>query len=213
MKTLTLALAATALSATAALAASDIQSLDTNGDRFASYAEASAAYPALSRADFRILDVNKDNRLSSVELQAGEAQAVFARSTGAFGSLDLAAVDTDGDNFVSFFELAGAYPGLSANDWKEIDGLSGDRLTASEFYAIETQVILDQSTETAEGFVALDAVDVDGSHFASFGELSAAYPGLSDIDFDDIDLNNDNRISFTELNAIDTRTILDRAVR
>ena len=211
MKTLTLAFAAAALSATSAFAATDIRSLDTDGDRFTSFAETDAALPGFTRSDFRTVDANRDNRLSSVELQSADAQAVFNRYNGA-NFVDLAAVDTDGDNFVSFSELADAYPGLSANDWRAIAGLDGTRVSANALYELETQIILDQSTGVSE-FVALDNVDTDGSRFATFGELSASYPGLSAIDFNEIDANNDNRISFNELIDIESRTVLGRAQR
>ena len=161
-----------------------------------------------------MIDTNNDTRLSSVELQNAEAQSVISRYAGATGGfVDLASVDTDGDNFVSFSELADVYPGLSANDWRAIDLRGDNRLTSAELSAVETQVVLDRSTGSTSDFVALDAIDLDGSRFASFGELSGAFPGLTAIDFSDIDRNNDNRISFNELNDIDSRTILGRAQR
>ena len=213
MKALTLALIAGAISATTAFAATDIQSVDRNGDRFASYDELTGAFPGLTRSDFRDIDVNGDRRVSSVELQAPEAQTVVSRyAAGADTLVDMAVVDTNGDNFVSFSELAGAYPGLSANDWRAIAGLDGTRVSANALYELETQIILDQSTGVSE-FVALDNVDTDGSRFATFGELSASYPGLSAIDFNEIDANNDNRISFNELIDIESRTVLGRAQR
>ena len=55
MKTLVMALATTALTATAA-AAAGIGSVDQNGDNFASKAELTAVYPTLSSADFRDID-------------------------------------------------------------------------------------------------------------------------------------------------------------
>ena len=211
MKTLTLAIAATALSASAALAAGDIQTVDRNGDRFASFAELSASYPGLTTSDFRGIDANKDNRVSSVELQSPAAQSIVSRyAVGTDGLLDVAAVDTNGDNFVSFTELAAAYPGLSATDWAEIVGSEDGRLNSGELYAIETQAILDRHAG-GETFVALNAVDTDGSNFASLVELQNSYPGLSALDFNEIDQNGDNRVSFDELYDIDSRTILGRS--
>ncbi len=208
MKTLTLALAASALSATAVFAATDIQSVDRNGDRFASYDELTGAVPGLTRSDFRDIDTNGDRRVSSVELLAPDAQAVVNRyALGADTLVDIARVDTNGDNFVSFSELAGVYPGLSATDWNGIAGSDDNRLNAGEFYATDTQVILNQNLGST-AFVALDAVDADGSNFATLGELRGAYPGLSAIDFADIDTNSDNRISFDELYAVDAQVVL-----
>ncbi len=105
---LALALAATAISATAAFAATDIRTLDTNGDRFASYEEFTNVVPGLTHSDFRVIDVNDDRRVSSPELQTLGAQAIIARyAVGAEGLPDIAAVDTNGDTFVSFFRTGG----------------------------------------------------------------------------------------------------------
>ena len=79
MKTLALALAATALTATSALAAGGVASLDTNNDNFASFTEVAAVYPTITKSDFRDLDSNDDRRLSNVELTAAGAQSILGK--------------------------------------------------------------------------------------------------------------------------------------
>ena len=196
MKTLALALATSAITATAAFASADISSVDRDGDRFASFSEVTAVYPGLTKSDFRDIDANRDNRISAVEIADGHAQTIINRQVAGQGSvvLDLNAVDTDGDNFVSFTELAAAYPGLSANDLDDVDVNNDNRVAANELYAPKTREVLGRSAANGSSVVSLSKIDVDGSGFASAGELAGIYPGLSSLDFEEIDLNGDNRI-------------------
>ncbi len=211
MKTLVLALATTALTATAAVAGG-ISSVDQNGDRFASKAEVAAVYPGLSAADFRDIDTNNDGRWSANEFITGEAKAIVARNVpGVGGVVDLAGLDADRSGFVSQAELAAAYPGLTDFDFDDIDANDDGRVSAVELYGNEAQAIVSRYDETTGGvLVALDVLDTDNSGFASLSELSAQYTNLSAIDFDQIDTNNDNRISFSELYDIDAQTVLGK---
>ena len=211
MKTLLLALATTALTATAA-AAAGISSVDQNGDRFASKAEVAAQYPTLSAADFRDIDTNRDGRWSSVEFNAGDAKAIIARNVpGVGGVAGVDALDADGSGFVSQAELAAAYPGLKATDFNDIDSNNDGRVSFVELYDGDAQAIDSRYDETTGSvLVALDVIDTDNSGFASLSELSAQYQNLSQIDFDIIDTNNDNRVSFTELYDGDALTVLGK---
>ena len=213
MKTLVLALATTAITATAA-AAAGISSIDQNGDRFASKAEVAAVYPGLSTSDFRDIDTNRDGRWSSVEFNTGEAKLIVARNVpGVGGVQDVASLDTDGSGFVSEAELAAAYPGLNAFDFDDIDTNNDNRLSSVELYDADAQVVISRYDATSGGvLVALDALDTDNSGFASLGELTAQYENLSQIDFDRIDTNNDDRISFSELYDIDAQIVLGKNI-
>ena len=213
MKTLALALATSAITATAAFASADISTVDRDGDRFASFSEVTAVYPGLTKSDFRDIDANRDNRISAVEIADGQAQTIINRQVAGQGSvvLDLNAVDTDGDNFVSFTELAAAYPGLSANDLDDVDVNNDNRVAANELYAPKTREVLGRSAANGSSVVSLSKIDVDGSGFASAGELGSIYPGLSSLDFEEIDLNGDNRISFNELYDAEVREVLARS--
>ena len=52
------------------------------------------------------------------------------------------------------------------------------------------------------------AVDVNNDDFASYAELSAAYPGLTEAEFEQIDGNNDNRVSSDEIYAPEAQQIV-----
>jgi hypothetical protein len=206
MKTLALTLAVSAL-ATSAFAAGDISAFDRDGDRFASQDEIAAVLPGLTGTDFRRIDANRDNRVSATELATGAAQGVLGRYTGASGVMDLAAVDTNGDNFVDFTELAAAYPGVSPADFRQVDANDDSRLSNVELIAGHA-IVARYNPATEAQVTSLAAIDTDGSNFADFSEVVAAYPGLTGPDLRELDLNRDNRISFSELYT--GQSILDR---
>ncbi len=199
MKTLALALATTAIAATAASAAS-IAEFDLNGDRFATYTEVTSVNPNVERQQFRDIDVNRDNRLSAVELQAPGAETVLTRGMG--GSAGVLSVgDISGGSFVSEGQLMDAYPGLKAHEFDLIDTNNDGRVSSTEIYASAAQDILSEHEDGDSILVSLDAVDTDGSGFASLAELQAQYPGTTANDLRVFDVNRDGRISFNEFYA------------
>lgn len=200
MKTLALALATTALAATAASAMS-VGAFDQNGDRFVSYAEVTAVNPTVSRNDFRDLDVNRDRRLSSVELNAPGAEAILDRGTNPAGTVRSVA-DISGGSFVSEGQLMAAYPGLMSHEFDIIDTNNDNRVSSVEIYASAAQDILNEHEAGNGGvLVSLDAVDTDGSGFASLAELQSVYPGTTANDLRVFDVNRDGRIAFNEFYA------------
>jgi hypothetical protein len=211
MKGFTLTIAATILSTTAAFAATSIADYDTDGDGFVSLTEIETVFPGFTGSDFRTVDGNRDNRLSAVELQNPEIRAVVARYEPSGRSLSaLAALDTDGNGFAAFDELAVAYPGLTAGDYRRIDTNGDNRVSFGELYALPAQDLLARAATPAEG-IDLAGIDADGDGFADFGELQAAYPGLRAGDFRALDLNGDNRLGATELYTLDAGVVLGRS--
>jgi len=212
MKTLALALTATVL-ATAASANVTIEQLDLNGDRFASKSEVASVLPGLSNAEFRDIDVNRDQRLSAQEVQGSNAQTFLKRYAadqriGAF--LSIGDVDQNGDRFASFSELSSAYPGLSTNEWDDLDINDDNRISSAELSVASAQNILTrhEGNGSVRNVVTLSEVDSDNSGFASLRELQGSFPGLSQTEFTRIDVNRDNRISFSELYAGDAIQLL-----
>lgn len=201
MKTLALALATTALAATAASAMS-LDTFDRNGDRFVSFAEVTAVNPAVNRNEFRELDINRDRRLSAVELNAPGAEVILDRGTQSNGTVRSVA-DLSGGAFVSEGQLKAAYPGLSSSDFDRIDANNDNRVSSVEIYAAAAQDILNQHEGGQGILVSLDSVDTDGSGFASLAELQAVYPGTSANDLRVFDTNRDGRIAFTEFYSAD----------
>mgnify|MGYP002622725328 FL=1 len=209
MKTLALAIATTALTATVSSAAG-IGAVDQNGDRFASKAEIAAVYPTLTASDFRDLDLNRDNRVSASEISAPGAEAILNKHVASAGVQDIRTLDTNGDGFASRAELAAAYPGFRASDFDDIDANDDNRVSAVEIYSSTAQSVVSRYEEGSSILVSLDSVDTDGSGFASYGELAAQYPNLSVVDFNRFDTNNDNRISFSELYSLDAIEVLGK---
>lgn len=200
MKTLALALATTAFAATAA-SAMTVEAFDQNGDRFASFAEVTAVNPKVSRSQFRDLDVNRDRRLSAVEIQAPGAETILERGMNTAGTV-LSVADISGGSFVSENQLAAAYPGLKSHEFDIIDANNDGRVSSVEIYASAAQDILNEHETGAGGIlVSLDAVDTDGSGFASLAEIQAVYPGTTANDLRLFDVNRDGRIAFNEFYA------------
>ncbi|MBT8418896.1 MAG: hypothetical protein KJO42_15780 [Silicimonas sp.] len=208
MKTLAIAIATTALTATVASAAS-VGDFDRNGDRFASFGEVVAANATIDRNDFRSIDVNRDNRLSSAEIQAAGAQTILKRGVDASPSVRDTRSIAQG-SFVTQSELMAAYAGLSSVDFDLIDTNNDNRVGANELYASGAQDLLSQHEAGSQILVSLDSIDTDGSGFASLAELQAQYPGLSAADLIWFDANDDNRVSFTELYSIDAVQVLGK---
>jgi hypothetical protein len=196
MKTLALALATTAIAATAASAMS-VSAFDQNGDRFVSFVEVTTVNPLVNRNEFRELDVNRDNRLSSVELNAPGAEAILDRGTQSNGTVRSVA-DLSGGSFVNEGQLAAAYPGLSSAEFDLIDTNNDNRVSSVEIYASDAQDILNKHEGGQSILVSLDLVDTDGSGFASLAELQAFYPGTTANELRTFDVNRDGRIAFNE---------------
>lgn len=212
MKTLALAIATTALTATAATAGVSIADVDQNGDRFASVSELTAVYPGLKSADFNDIDMNDDRRISANELLSGVAQTVLGKYAQAANEVaGISAIDTDNSGQLSAAELAAAYPGFGATDFDDIDMNDDRRVSANELYSPVGQAVVTRFEAGAMEAVSLSEVDTDGSRFVTFDELNAAYPGVSALDFRAIDGNRDNRISLNELYASGTLTVLGRS--
>lgn len=208
MKTLALALATTAIAATAASAMS-VESFDANGDRFATFAEVTAVNPLVNREQFREIDTNRDNRLSATEIDAPGAETILNRGMRPAGTVRSVA-DISGGAFASRSDLTAAYPGLTASEFRIIDANKDNRVSSTELYASSAQAILGQYEAGSSVLVSLDAVDTDGSGFASLGELQGVYSHLDANDLREIDVNRDGRISFNELYAPGVSEVLGR---
>ena len=209
MKTLALVLATTALTATAASAAG-ISSFDADGDRFATKAEIAAVYPGFTASDFRDLDANRDNRISASEITAPGAAAILNKHVAGVAVQSVADIDANGDGFASQSELAAAYPGFGATDFDDIDSNNDGRVSSVELYAPVAQEVVTRYESGSDILVSLNALDADNSGFASYGELVAQYRNLSNVDFDRVDTNNDNRVSFNELYDLDAIEVLGK---
>ena len=199
MKRLMTATAIAALTASAAAAAVELETLDLNGDSFASVEEVQAWFPEMQFESFNDIDVNDDNRLDFEELQTAEAQAILGQYE--MRPIEEATarivLDDDGDGFIMLDDYRRAYPQFTDLSFDEIDTNDDNRVSYVEHYDLNAQ------TEIAryETGTIMDIADIDtsGDSFADFSEMTAAYPGLPMEGFEEIDVNDDNRISSEEL--------------
>ena len=143
----------------------------------------------------------------SARLSAGNAAEASATAAAAAG---VSSVDTNGDRFASKAEVAAVYPTLTANDFRDIDVNRDGRVSSTEFNAGEAKAIFARHTAVVGGVQDVAALDTDGSGFVSEAELASAYPGLTSVNFDEIDLNNDERISSVELYQGEAQAIVSR---
>lgn len=192
---------------TAAFAVTDVNKIDRNGDNFASFEELASAYDGLSAEEFEQIDANKDNRVSSDELYAPEAQQIV--SLYEVRELPNVLIDFNGDGFSEYSELSSVFVGLSQEDYNEMDLNNDNRLSQLELYETEAQDILNRFRST-EDVATIKKADIDGDSFLSEGELMTAYPGLTDVEFDQIDLNKDNRVDFGEIYQTEAQSIVSR---
>lgn len=207
MKTLIATIPAVLLGTTAALAVTSVSDIDTNNDDFASYEELSATYQGLSMEDFERIDANNDDRISPVELYAPEAQQIVSQHEG--DELPRFVIDLNGDGFSEYDEITTVFSDLSENDFRLMDTNNDNRLSQFEIYDLEAQTILNRYRSMEEvATVAKSDSNRDG--FLDEAELMSAYPGLTENEFDTIDENGDNRVSFTEIYTIDAQNILAR---
>lgn len=202
-------LSATLLTATAASAQTDIAEIDWNNDSFVSFAELAIAFPGIDREDFRSIDANDDNRIDSTELYEIEAQNILARHEDTGRQIRIV-VDADRDGFVSYDELAAVYTGVTQLEFDEIDANDDNRIDNWEFYDIEAQTTLARYEMNGDGIRGVTEIDQNGDEFISFEELTATYPEVTDVNFEEMDSNGDNRLDFTELYSLDTQNILAR---
>ena len=122
--------------------------------------------------------------------------ATFLAATSAQAVTDISEIDWNGDNFANYSEMMITYPGLSRVDFEEMDTNGDNRIDSTELYETEAQNILARHEE--QDFEIRMFVDRDGEGFADYNELAAVYTGLSEVDFLEIDLNDDNRVDTWE---------------
>jgi hypothetical protein len=207
MKTFISTIPALLFGTTAAFAVTSVSDMDMDNDDFASFEELSATYQGLSQEEFDRIDANSDNRISPEELYDPKAQQIVSLYEGE--ELPRFVIDLNGDGFSEYEEITTVFTDLTELDFREMDTNKDNRLSQFEIYDIDAQATLNKYRSMEEvATVAKGDADRDG--FLSEGELMNAYPGLTAEDFQIIDDNNDNRVSFNEVYMLDAQNILSR---
>lgn len=179
-----LATTAAALLGTAAIAQTgefiEFEAVDIDDDGFVSEAEIQTVWPEFETVFFNDMDANDDNRLSVVEYNAVETQDVLGRYASN--------VIVEGENATAI-AATDVQPGVPVE--REVDRIIAD--------IADLETVLDRET-----------IDTDASGFIEFAEILPYYPGLEQVDYDDMDQNDDNRLDFTELYSLESVDILNR---
>lgn len=211
MKRIALTAIATAMIATGAQAMM-VGDLDIDGNGFATKAEINQLIPNFRASDFRAIDLNDDNRISANELQSPGVRQVISRYEASAAVVhSISEIDQNGDRFLTMGELEGAYAGLTRSEFEDIDSNGDNRVSANELYAPMAQALVTRHEMAPDSVVTIMSVDTDANHFASFDELAVAFPGLSPIDFENIDMNGDNRVASKEYYDPMAQSILRRS--
>lgn len=135
--------------------------------------------------------------------------ALLATATAA-SAMKATDLDINGDGFASISEVRQIFPGFSSNDFRDIDTNRDRRLSDSELNASGTSAVLGRYQSTMTVVHGLSDIDSNGDRFASHAELGTVYKGVTQNEFQLIDLNNDNRVSAQELYAPLAQAMLNR---
>lgn len=125
--------------------------------------------------------------------------AVLLATATAASAMQATDLDINGDGFASISEVRQIFPGFSSNDFRNIDENRDQRLSSAELNAAGTSAVLGRYEDTMAVVHGLSDIDTNGDRFASESELGAVYSGVTTNEFRLIDLNDDNRISASEL--------------
>ncbi len=136
--------------------------------------------------------------------------AAFAAlaATPALAMVTIQDLDVTGDNFVTFEEVRNAIPQMDRVDFNAIDANGDRRLSAEEINAAKAQTALTQHQMRASKDRPLMLLDPDSDGFMSYADLKRVHPTLTENAFQEIDTNNDNRLSYSEFYTNETQTAL-----
>lgn len=133
--------------------------------------------------------------------------AILLGSTAALASTSVSNIDMNNDDFASFEELSAAYQGLSAEEFEQIDANNDNRVSSDELYAPKAQQIVSlYEGDELPRFI----IDLNGDGFSEYEEITTVFTDLTEIDFREMDTNNDNRLSQFEIYDIDAQTTLNK---
>jgi hypothetical protein len=136
------------------------------------------------------------------------ATSVIALSTAAFAAIDINDLDTNGDNGASFEEVTAKAPTLNKLEFDDIDTNDNNIWDANEMTG-DAQALLIRYMEGESTTQDDFKLDTDKNEKISLAEVNAVAPSVTQLEFDDIDTNDDNHWDATELNA-DAQGLLRR---
>ena len=142
-------------------------------------------------------------------LMTTTAVALFA-ATAASAATDIADVDMTNDDFVGFEELRMAFPELTEEFFDQMDLNTDNRISSEELLETKAQDILARYTMVPMQERKQVVLDANYDRFVTKEEFVAVFPTFSEIDFDAIDDNNDDRVSYVEVYETEAQNIIAR---
>lgn len=136
------------------------------------------------------------------------ATSLIALSTAAIAAVDIKDLDMDGDSAATFAEVTAKAPSLTQLEFDEVDTNDNNAWDANELNA-DAQALLTRYMEgelkTQDEFT----LDTDKDGMVSMVEVNALAPSVTQLEFDEIDTNDNNQWDPNELNA-DAQGLLRR---
>lgn len=137
--------------------------------------------------------------------------ATALSTTVAFAATSIGDVAGHGDQFATMADISAVFTGFDSIEFNNID-LNGDgRIDNNELLNSENREILARYEVNTQAGTSKVAADANGDGFVSFAELTSVIPGFIKHDFDDIDVNSDNRLSANEIYTGAAVTIFARS--
>ena len=136
------------------------------------------------------------------------ATSFIALSTAAFAAVDIKDLDVNGDNGASFEEVTAKAPSLTQLEFDEVDTNDNNAWDANELNA-DAQGLLARYMEGELQIQDDFKLDTDKDGMVSIGEVNAVAPSVTQLEFDEVDTNDNNQWDPNELNA-DAQGLLRR---
>lgn len=129
----------------------------------------------------------------------------------AIAATDISAVDLDGNGFASIEEIRAIYPDLSVSFFRDMDTNGDNRVSSEEILTTEAQNILGRlETSPMDRPGPVVVLDADSDGFISIEDMRRGYPEFTELDFDTIDENDDNRVTYEEIYATEAQDVVAR---
>lgn len=126
----------------------------------------------------------------------------------ATAAVSISDVDITGDDFASFEEIKNAMLGMNMQAFKDIDANNDNRISAVELSSPAAQNVLAQHQILGQKERPLSLLDLDGDGFMSLADMRNVHPDLTEAGFEQMDTNNDQRLSYQEFYATDAQVVL-----
>lgn len=136
------------------------------------------------------------------------ATSFIVLSTAAFAAVDIKDLDMNGDNGASFEEVIAKAPSLTQLEFDGIDTNDNNAWDANEMTG-DAQALLVRYMQGELKIQDDFRLDTDKDGMVSMAEVNVVAPSITQLEFDEVDTNDNNQWDPNELNA-DAQGLLRR---